>query len=128
MANINFKPHSAALIDADRKHQAPRRERAIPIIPGETIHLWCRSEGRKLGTAECIAYIPIKIDEFENIDLYQVCEWIRMDSVSRTIIATGGGLSVKKFFSEMRRVYGLPFQGVLIKWGKITHGEDTDKP
>jgi hypothetical protein len=125
MALINFKSKSARLIDDDRKFQAIRRERKRPIKPGETLHLWCRDEGRKLGTARCIVYTKIRIVSEEMILLANENEWIPFDTPSRVGIMTRGGLTQRAFIRSIRRLYGLPFTGRLIRWGVINHGQDT---
>lgn len=126
MGALNFKEEFAGLVERGEKTQTIRRVRETPIKVGDTLQLLtgqrtkaCRKLG--VGMVEEVSAVRLTAD---GVDAYITPLWqlMRMtpektENVTEEEFAKADGF---KDWLEMRdwfeKQYGLPFEGVLIRW------------
>ena len=121
MPAINFKTQFADKVESGEKKQTIRPVRKKPIKAGDTLYLYTgmRTKNcRRLLVTECISIADIKIHEnkarIEERDFF----WSRHEEcTSLNELANDDGFNswpeMQEFFQKQ---YGLPFEGVLIRW------------
>ena len=118
MPVLNFKERFAANVAVGRKRQTVRVRRKRPIRPGDRLYLYTgmrTKRCRKLGEATCkrVDEIVIELNVDETI-------WVNGQTLSRperlVLARADGFVSVGRFVAFFRRTYGLPFEGVIVKW------------
>lgn len=114
MPAINFKKEFAPAVEAGTKLQTIRQARKRPIKVGDTVYLYTgmRTSGcRKLGegTVESVEKVYI-IDRF---NIVMGCEHIKD---SHAFALADGFKNEEDFYAFFQDHYGLPFEGMLIKW------------
>lgn len=140
MVAINFKPEFAEQVESGQKTQTIRKVRKNPIKAGDKLTLYTgqrTNDCRKLGEVVCVEVIEIEINNKDIRFYYNNREQV---SVFRKGIAgnlgmvdhfaiqdgfTGWG-EMRHFFQEH---YGLPFEGVVIRWeapGGISTGHNRE--
>lgn len=127
MPALNFQARFAEDVEDGRKRQsirALRKDGKSPHSPGCTVYLYTgmRTKScRKLGEAKCLSVTPIRIDGTEMfLDGQRVPAGraLRGDTEDHdSDIARADGfddfMDMAEWFGDM---YGLPFEGELIKW------------
>jgi len=114
MAGLSFSVFKDKILSG-AKRQTIRKERKNPIKEGETLYLWWKMrtpQREKLGEATCLWVKPVKItDHAIHCDFH-------IDSLEQFAVADGfdSWNDLVKFFET---THGLPFEGVLIKWGEL---------
>jgi hypothetical protein len=113
---LNFKAEFADAVESGRKRQTIRRRRKRPVRPGDTLHLYTgmrSGQCRKLGEAVCASVQGITIYrrgvvvlDGKDLSAGETFELARADGFANT----------ESFIAFFREHYGLPFEGVLIKW------------
>lgn len=118
MAGISFSVFKDKILDGS-KRQTIRGIRKHPIKEGETLYLWWKQQSaaqcEKLGEAKCIKIAPIKLTKdgvFSpdiSIRYYHIDLFAQDDGFNDYV-------EMAEYFDKH---YGLPFEGVLIKWDSI---------
>lgn len=117
MPAYNFKAMFAEAVESGRKPCTIRKRRKRPTKPGETLYLYTgmrTKECRKLREEECLAVVPVRIDEREI-----VLNGYELDSAQADYLAyldSGEHWHWRRFVMFFRETYELPFEGVLIQW------------
>lgn len=134
MPSLNFHKQFVLLIESGQKRQTIRPKRKNPIKVGDKLYLFTG-----LRTKKCKRLIidPLKIETYRNPSTAYVgvicksVEWIRINDdlgfpitlssdLERLkisdIIKADGFNSTDEFINFFKTKYGLPFEGVLIKW------------
>ena len=115
---LTFQPRFADLVASGAKRQTIRRLRAWGM--GDTLHLW---EGgrthkvRKLGVARICWFGAVRIEDCSVLIRDAGTPWRPIEAEDLTPFAWADGFQTAvEFFSFFRERYGLPFEGVLIRW------------
>lgn len=124
MSAYGFKAQFAAAVTAGTKHQTIRalRKSGRHVLPGEAIQLYTgmrTKDCRKLVDPDpvVISVEPISIQQcVDGVQVFLKEERLGPRELTRLAVADGfaGPLEFLTFFRE---THGLPFNGVLIKWG-----------
>jgi hypothetical protein len=110
---INFSARFAGAVDRMEKRQTIRRKRKRSIQPGDVLNLYTGLRTKKSRFLKGVGC--------ESVDLVTILE----DNVHCTAMMPGGLDAFARAdgfgdWAEMRdwfkKLYGLPFEGVLIKW------------
>lgn len=127
MVAINFKKEFSGEVERGIKCQTIRaNDRKGQIRPGVRLQLYTgmRTKScRKLIETDpiCLSVTPIKISH-ENVTiwdtLFGVYQEIRIDS--EKLARADGFQTMRDMFCFFDKQYGLPFSGVLIKWGDVS--------
>lgn len=117
--NVNFSVFIDKILDGS-KRQTIRRERKNPIKVGDKLQLFTglrTKKCKKLGTAIVaeINYINIWQDEYWGVQVGVNDDNLLYDEVE-VLRKADGFDNQKDFFSFFENHYGLPFEGVIIKW------------
>ena len=121
---INFSPQFATLVRSGAKTQTIRPVRKQPIKPGDTLRLYTGLRTKKctfLREVICAEVMPCRIDE-DDIIVFYVGEWgqnvieILGKRDIRKLVVADGFATHKDFVAWFCSHYGLPFDGVVIKW------------
>lgn len=139
MPSLNFKKEFAPLIEKGFKRQTIRPERKNPIKAGDRLFLFTG-----LRTKNCINLKPTSVDSFyrawdtKNLNWYVTCKSIDRIKIKESysflldplcvndnelnredmnyLADREGFKSIKEFVQWIEKQYGLPFEGVIIKW------------
>lgn len=122
MPALNFMERFADDVESGRKRQTIRPLRKRPIKPGDKLYLYTGQRTkhcRKLGEAVCISVEPMRITaeapQLRAFGYRTVVGWI--DVAPKDGFARADGLSswdeMREWFANR---YGLPFEGVLVRW------------
>jgi hypothetical protein len=122
MPLIHFQPQFAPSVAAGIKRQTIRATRKRPLKRGDRLIFgtWqgapYRSKVRRLGESICMDVVPIEIFETGQIRLNG-----RVASCKRRgAIALADGFSCgQEMLQWFDKNHGLPFRGVLIRWGSL---------
>ncbi len=115
MPALNFQGRFAPLVESGEKTQTIRPPRKRPICAGDTLHLYTGMRTRacrKLGEAFCYLVSPIIVNE-------ECCylDGLPLNDVQAERIAQRDGFtSWRELAAWFKAQYGLPFNGVLIRW------------
>lgn len=121
MPAYNFKPEFALLVESGVKRQTIRRVRKRPTDIGETLFLYegMRTKNcRLLKKTICLRKESIVI---ENHDIYLNGRALKMSEILDLSWADGFE-TIGEFINFFKKQYGLPFEGEIIKWCRMTHG------
>lgn len=133
MPAYNFKAMFAEAVESGRKRCTIRKRRKRPTKVGETLYIYTgmrTKECRKLREAECLAVVPVRIDEREFVVNGHELKPGTADAIAR--LDTAGIWGWRGFVQFFADTYGLPFEGVLIQWlphdllNRFTGVEDED--
>ena len=141
MPALNFQKWSAPLVESGEKRQTIRAYRKDGRDPkvGDTLYLYTgmRTKAcRKLGEVVCNSAERLRINEdggvsrhvFKRVDPFYTAAWAEYDVGWCNRIARADGFNG---LGEMRRwfekTHGLPFEGLLIKWGDIDAARDEEE-
>ena len=116
---LTFQPRFADLVASGDKRQTIRKPR--PCVVGDILHLW---EGdrthktRKLGVGRVVEIFYIRIAEPAIIALRQAGDpWHPVSAERlRPFAKLDGFNTAMEFFMFFGDHYGLPFEGILIRW------------
>lgn len=117
MPALNFKEQFAQAVESGAKTQTIRKPRKIKA--GDTVQLFTgqrTKQCRRLGTGivKCISKIDIELVGCERV-IY--INDVRLHPVHYHDFAKKDGFSFyDDFFAFFDEHYGLPFEGILIKW------------
>ncbi|HPA21226.1 MAG TPA: hypothetical protein PLU30_26015 [Verrucomicrobiae bacterium] len=128
MAGLNFKRRFVGTILNGEKRQTIRKPRKTPLRVGDRLHLLTgmRTKScRKLGVASCTALQDVRIDR----DGFTL-DGVRADGQGRlTEMARADGfVSWSEMVEFFQQTHGLPFSGVLVRWGKLEPAGDPAPP
>ncbi len=129
MPAINFQSQFAAKVEAGTKNQTIRKARKLPIKVGDTLQLFTgqrTKDCRKLKVVTCTGVEPVKMYEhveqlsfgknvYYRINVngtYLDGKWIQY-----SFALQDGFKDIGTMFDWFEKTHGLPFTGVLIKWG-----------
>lgn len=116
MPALNFKEQFADAIETGRKRQTVRLGRKRPIQTGDRLILYTgmrTKQCRKLREVTCQGVYRIVIEENETIRINGVA----LTPPERVSFARADGFaSVGRFLAFFRQRYGLPFEGIIIRW------------
>lgn len=118
MALINFQERFAEDVKSGIKRQTIRKQRKYPIKLNETLYLYKglrTKKVKKLRTEKCKSVDNIKIDGMSGIYIngerkYHYTEYLNH------FAEKDGFSSWKEMYFWFSKTYGLPFEGILIKW------------
>jgi len=118
MPSLSFQSRFAEAVISGQKRQTIRRPRKQPIRPGDTLYLFSGMRARdcrRLGTVRCTGVARIVLTD-DGIDV----DGKRQSADARSAMARADGFQT---FSDMaawfKPRYGLPFEGVLIRWSVL---------
>ena len=112
---INFSPQFAPLVESGAKRQTIRKLRKRPIRVGDTLRLYvgmrtkaCRLLGEAVcGSVECVVFGHGRGSH----------PTARQDQ--EAFARTDGFESYAEMLAWFERTHGLPFEGVVIRWGYL---------
>lgn len=113
--SLNFKAEFADAVESGEKRQTIRRRWRRPIQKGDDLYLYTglRTKAvRLLGMAICESEEPIRIQ----YGLIEVAGCVLGWGDRVRFIRADGFERYRDFFLFFERQYGLPFEGVLIRW------------
>lgn len=115
MPLIGFRPEFEVHIRAGFKTQTVRIDRKRPVYPGDRLYMYVglrRPGARKIGEAVCwkTTWVWIGEGELHYGPLHQ------SRGVMRRFARREGFESWMEFVEYLRRLHGLPFEGVAIQW------------
>jgi len=116
MPALNFNERFAKDIQSGQKAMTIRKVRKRPILHGDRLFLWTgqrTKHARKLAETTCTAVRDIEINEH---DVRVNARRLTLADVE-TIARDDGFTSIADFVEWFDKRYGLPFKGVLIRWG-----------
>lgn len=117
MTAYNFKKQFADKVASGEKRQTIRQKRKQGNAqPGKMLQLYTgqRTKNcRLLREAECIVVVPIEIYDD---DLVKVGDYILSDRQIKSLAKDDGFDCAADFVDFFEKQYGLPFEGLLIKW------------
>ncbi len=119
MPSLGFRRRFAGVILGGEKRQTIRKPRRKPLRVGDRLHLFTgmRTKScRKLGVASCTALQDIRIDG----DGFTL-DGVRADAPGRLaeMARADGFASWPEMVEFFQRTHGLPFSGVLVRWGQL---------
>ncbi len=131
MPLLGFQKQFAPLVESGEKRQTIRAFRKAGRDPkvGETLYLYTglRTKAcRKLGEATCIEVRTFNLECSHALLL----DGRRLDYAGKEVLAWADGFRVRHLapYGEMvqwfEKTHGLPFEGLLIRWGELTPPED----
>lgn len=128
MAGLNFKRRFVGAILNGEKRQTIRKPRNKPVRIGDRLHLLTgmRTKScRKLGVASCTALQDITIER----DGFTL-DGVRADAPGRLaeMARADGFASWREMADFFQETHGLPFNGVLVRWGKLEPAGDPAPP
>jgi hypothetical protein len=115
MPALNFKAEFAGAVESGRKRQTIRRRRKRPVRPGDVLYFYAGMRSKRcrlLGKAVCLGAEPVVVGDDrvtvngKALNPTEVYDLARADGFGNT----------ESFIAFFREHYGLPFEGVLIKW------------
>lgn len=115
MPAYNFKVEFASLVESGYKRQTIRKKRKRPTQIGDILYLYTgmRTRGcRGLGKAICLNADSITIDRDSIIVAGRELGFAETLGLYRN----DGFPCLTEFFGFFESLYGLPFEGVLLKW------------
>ena len=120
MVAYSFKPQFAPLVESGQKCQTIRGNRKRHALPRGQVQLYTgmrTKQCRHLRTATCLSVEPIRIEPVNSVTL--AGQQLNQQQVNDLAIADGFA-SADEFVQFFQDNYGLPFEGVLIKWEEKT--------
>jgi len=120
MRVVMFKPRFAPQVEAGTKRQTirPTPKRPIPVGRLLSLREWSgkpyRSKHRVLREERCTAVTPIRIDFVVCLVGGRGLRHYELDAFAQA----DGFRSYEDMYEWFRETHGLPFEGVLIKWGE----------
>lgn len=116
MPAYNFKRQFALAVKYGEKRQTIRkvRKRGNPE-PGDTLYLYTGMRSKKcwkLGEHICTSVQQVEIPKVFEV----IVDGNRLGSFEIWDLAAEDGLGYREFFKFFDDLYGLPFNGILIKW------------
>lgn len=119
MPLLNFKKCFSQDIRSGKKRQTIRSHKSRDPKPGDILYLYTglrTKHCKKIGSAICTSVEQIEIDHLNNIFL----NGRRLNLAERSYLAIADGFAHPSDIVEfIGRQYGIPFNGLLIKWGGI---------
>jgi hypothetical protein len=118
MPAISFSVFREKILDGS-KYQTIRKIRNNPIKTGDILYLWWKqrtSEREKLGEAKCNGVMQITI---HTNCVTSGDQSITEPSVLERFAIADGFDSWSHMVEWFQNTHGLPFTGVLIKWGRL---------
>ncbi len=130
MPALNFQAQFAQAVEDGAKRQtirAFRKDKRDPKV-GQTLYLYTgmRTKAcRKLGEAECIDVVPLDLGPFGvQLDTAEGATLLRVPCPALTRFAQDDGFaSWPEMAAWFDKVHGLPFRGLLIRWGDVVAPE-----
>ena len=127
MPLLGFQKQFAPLVESGEKRQTIRayRKDGRDPKPGQTLYLYTGLRtplARKLGEARCSSTQPIEIYSDGAV-------WARDGTDHETIrsLAKADGFAgTREMLDWFEKTHGLPFEGLLIRWGDITPPDDSE--
>lgn len=122
MARLSFSVFKDKILSG-AKRQTIRKERKNPIKVGETLYLWWEmrtSQRQYMGKSTCKDKYPVKIfnDKIEIREKNILIVLDQKNDLNYFAIADGFD-SWNDLIEFFEKTHGLPFEGVLIKWGEL---------
>ena len=121
MVAISFKKQFEDVVTFGDKRQTIRPIRKYPIKAGDTLQLYVgmrTSNCRKLKEVTCRSVCDIKVTRHHTYNHAEI--WLSgrllAEKERQELALTDGFDSVEELLKFFEEVYGLPFNGVLIKW------------
>ena len=130
MPLLGFRQCYAADVESGRKPHTIRayRKDGRDPKPGDTLYLYTglrTKQCRKLGEATCTKVARIFIFSRDNTwSLYGDCiwtssrGWLNEKQASR-LARRDANCTLDEFLALFNKMHGLPFEGLLIHWGKV---------
>ena len=115
MPAYNFKAEFALLVENGSKRQTIRKKRKRPTQVGDILYLYTgmrTKRCRSLGKAICLAADSISIGRDQIILAGRELELTEAISLYRD----DGFSCLAEFLGFFEELYGLPFEGILLKW------------
>ncbi len=121
MPALNFQARFAGLVESGAKRQTIRKRRkdGRDPKPSDTLHFFTamRTKAcRRLGRATCTSVDPVYVGV---AGIKIGCDWI--DVADEDVFARADGFaSAAELIDWFSRTHGLPFEGLLIRWGDLS--------
>lgn len=121
-----FQPRFAGLVESGTKRQTIRPLPKRPVRPGHLLSLrvWTErpygSRQRVLGTAVVTSVEPVTIEDTGREDLVTVAGRQLPPEELHAFAVADGFAGALEMFNWFEQTHGLPFTGVLIKWGELS--------
>jgi hypothetical protein len=130
---IGFQDWKAPRVESGELRQTIRKPRKRPIKVGDTLRLYQglrTTNCRFLGEAKCIAMFPISLSTLP-------CPFVGCDGQDYALHILNGlpyvadieDLAKRDGFTDSHAMcewfdkkHGLPFAGIVIRWGELRHG------
>jgi len=115
MPALNFQGRFAPLVESGEKTQTIRPLRKRPICAGDMLHLYTGMRTRacrKLGEGLCYMVSPITV----TADCCYLYGFLVSNVRAERIAQRDGFGSWRELAAWFKAQYGLPFNGVLIRW------------
>lgn len=116
MPAINFQSRFASDVKSGKKRQTIRKlRRSGNVKAGDTLYLYTgmRTRGCQwLRTEKCASVQPISIDDRMVLLDGKPMDWADV----RELALADGFPGLREFLNFFDETYGMPFDGVLIKW------------
>lgn len=127
MPLLGFQKQFADLVERGEKRQTIRAFRKDGRDPrvGDLLHLYTGphrpGQRRKIGRAECTSVARILIGSAGSMVIERADWrlWQVLDDERRQIAQADGFESADEMVAWFEKAYGLPFEGLLIRWGDI---------
>lgn len=117
MRALNFQPRFAGLVESGAKTQTIRRTCRAKV--GDTVYLYTgqhTKQLRKLGEGVITDIRALAINQFETMSMFFVNERLIRPHTADGIARRDGFASHQEMAQFFKDMYGLPFDGWLIKW------------
>lgn len=130
MPALNFQARFAPFVESGEKRQTIRAHRTHPIYVGDHLYLYTgmrTKQCRKLGEAVCTEIVPVKI--FKGGSTFLGDSLLGPRQMEKLAIADGFTAgdgsryrvrACEKMVDWFEKTHGLPFRGVLIRWGEVS--------
>lgn len=127
MPALNFMERFAPLVESGAKRQTIRKVRKQPIAVGDRLYLYTgmrTKDCRKLGEGLCIGVAPVKmeINDLNNTPLIWIGDCPLNIPKSHALAHADGFETAAELFLMFYKLYGLPFEGMLIQWVPLKGG------
>lgn len=121
MPALSFMPWKAKKVESGECRQTIRKPRKRPIKVGDRLYLWQeqrRPWRRKLGETDCTELLPFVISGFPWSFWYLNGNYLSEDEMVG--LAKADGFETwRDLWYFLRDHYGLPFEGVVIRWEEL---------
>ena len=124
MPALNFQTQFAERVASGAKRQtirAFRKDKRDPKV-GQTLYHFTRmrtKQCRRLGEAVCTYAKPLTLSLAGEVGGGQVVAVCGAPYTSAELARRDGFASIDEMFAWFQRTHGLPFRGLLIRWGEL---------